>query len=58
MKKKSTKRVRKITKIGGHTYAITLPVEIVRRFRWQEKQRLELVVDEDKEEILVKDYKP
>ena len=57
-RKEKTKRIRKITKVGGSSYAITLPKEIVKKFKWREKQRLELIVDEEKEEILVRDYEP
>jgi len=58
MKRRETKRIRKLTRIGGYSYAITLPMDVVKRFHWQEKQRLELLIDDKKEEILLRDYKP
>ncbi len=57
-RKVKTKRIRKITKVGGLSYAVTLPREIVKKFNWREKQRVELIVNEKMEEILVRDYKP
>jgi bifunctional DNA-binding transcriptional regulator/antitoxin component of YhaV-PrlF toxin-antitoxin module len=53
-----TKKTRKITKVGGYSYAITLPREIVKKFKWREKQKVELIIDESKEEIIVRDYEP
>lgn len=53
-----TKRIRKINRIGGYSYAITLPMDAIKSFKWKEGQRLELEVDFKKERILVKDYKP
>lgn len=53
---RKTKRVRKLTKVGGYSYAITLPREIVKKFHWQEHQKLQLEIDEKKEKILIKDW--
>jgi hypothetical protein len=50
--------IRKLTKIaGGSSYAITLPIEVVRRWGWKDRQRLELFVDERTKSILVRDAK-
>jgi len=54
----SEKNIRKITKIaGGTSYAITLPIDVVRRWGWKEKQKVELEIDEKKKVIKVKDWK-
>ncbi|MES2203444.1 MAG: hypothetical protein V4474_03935 [Patescibacteria group bacterium] len=33
------KQVRKLTKVGGKTYSLALPVEIIRKFKWKERQK-------------------
>jgi bifunctional DNA-binding transcriptional regulator/antitoxin component of YhaV-PrlF toxin-antitoxin module len=50
--------IRKLTKIaGGSSYAITLPIEVVRRWGWKDRQKLELFVDERTKTIHVRDAK-
>jgi len=57
-KKFSEVNIRKITKIaGGSSYAITLPIDVVRRWRWKEKQKVELEIDEKNKTIKIKDWK-
>ncbi len=39
-KKEGEENIRKLAKVGGgHTYSITLPIEAIRKFRWQEGQK-------------------
>ena len=53
---KSTKFVRKLTKIGIHSYAICLPLnEVVKKFHWRERQKLILTVNDRYKTILIKD---
>ena len=42
---------------GGSSYAITLPIEIIRQFRWAKKQKLQLVIAPRRKTILLKDWK-
>ena len=43
--------IRKITKLsGGKSYGITLPIQAMRKFRWKERQKLELEIDEKKKD--------
>ncbi len=50
--------VRVLFKIGGgRSYALTLPVDVIRAFRWQEKQKLQLTVDEKRKRIIIKDWR-
>ncbi len=57
-RKLEERNIRKITKIsGGSSYAITLPIDVIRRWRWKEKQKVELNIDEKKKEITIKDWK-
>lgn len=62
--KKSTKKgklpanVRSLTKVsGGASYAVTLPREIIRAFKWKERQKLTLEVDTKKKTITIQDWK-
>ena len=50
--------IRKVTKIGKNSYAITLPVAIMRKFNWREKQKLRLEVNEKSKTIIIRDWKP
>ena len=50
--------IRKITKLsGGKSYGITLPIRVMRKFRWKERQKLELEIDEKRKRIIIKDWK-
>lgn len=42
MEKKTTedKSVRKLTKVGGKSIGLTLPIELVRELGWREKQKV------------------
>ena len=52
------RNVRTLFKIaGGKSYAITLPIEVVRAWGWRERQKLQLTVDEKKKRIIVQDWK-
>ena len=51
------KNIRKITKVaGGSSYAITLPIEVIRRWGWKERQKVQLAIDEKKKVIKIKDW--
>lgn len=50
------RNIRKLTKIGTGSYGITLPIQVIRDFKWRERQKLELVVDKKKKEIKIKDW--
>lgn len=52
------KNVRSLSKTSkGRSYAITLPVDVVRRWRWKNRQKLQLTIDEKKKRIVVEDWK-
>ncbi len=57
-RRKSEERdVRSLFKLaGGKSYAITIPIEIVREWGWRERQKLKLTVDEKKKRIIVEDW--
>ncbi len=39
-KKTTDKSVRKLTKLGGKSIGLTLPIKFVRELGWQEKQKV------------------
>ena len=49
------RHVRKITKVGGKSYAVTLPIHIIRQLGWRERQKV--VVLFDGKEVRVRDWK-
>ena len=55
VRKQEEKNIRKITKVGGTSLAVTLPVEMTRELGWKEKQKV--VVKRIKGGLLVKDWK-
>jgi bifunctional DNA-binding transcriptional regulator/antitoxin component of YhaV-PrlF toxin-antitoxin module len=50
------KFIRKIRKVSTHSYAITLPKNLIKTWRWKERQKLELIIKGRKKEILIKDW--
>ena len=49
------RNTRKITKIGGKSYAVTLPIEIIRELNWKERQKV--VVKKQGSKIIITDWK-
>ena len=49
------KEVRKLTKLGGKSIGLTLPIELVRELGWREKQKV--VVKKVKGGFTVRDYR-
>ena len=50
----SEKNIRKLTKLGGKSLAVTLPIDFVRKLKWREKQKV--VVSLRGKTILIKDW--
>ena len=51
------RNIRSISKTSnGKSYSITLPIEVIRRFRWQNRQKLRLTIDDKKKRIIIKDW--
>ncbi len=54
----SERNIRKLSRVGsGKTYSITLPIEGIRNFKWKEKQKLIVEVDEKKKQFVIRDWK-
>lgn len=49
------KSVRKLTKLGGKSIGLTLPIGLVRELGWREKQRV--IVKKVKGGFTVRDYR-
>lgn len=41
---------------GGRSYTVSLPIEVIRAFRWERRQKLELSVDAKKKRIIISDW--
>jgi antitoxin component of MazEF toxin-antitoxin module len=47
--------IRKLTKVGKQSIAVTIPIEIVRELKWREKQKV--TVKRVRGGVLIKDWK-
>ncbi len=51
------RNIRSLTKVArGTSYAVTLPIEYVRKLKWRGKQKLEVKLYQDR--IIIRDWKP
>ncbi|MBT7431764.1 hypothetical protein HN784_02905 [bacterium] len=55
MRKLEDQDIRKLTKVGKHSIAVTIPIEIVRELKWREKQKV--TVKRVRGGVLIKDWK-
>ena len=55
VRKQEERNIRKITRVGKTSLAVTLPVEIVRALGWREKQKV--IVKKVRGGMLIKDWK-
>jgi len=55
VRKQEEKNIRKITRVGKTSLAVTLPVEMTRELKWREKQRV--VVKRIKGGLVIKDFR-
>ena len=54
-KKLEDRNTRKLSKNSNGSYALTLPIEIVRELRWRDKQKL--TVRKSGNKIIIEDWK-
>jgi hypothetical protein len=48
--------IRSLTKVAsGSSYAVTLPIEFIRKLKWKSKQKLEEKIYQDR--IIISDWK-
>ncbi len=55
-RKLSERNVRKLMKIGGGSYVLTLPIEYIRELGWQESQKVVVDLDKKNKKIVIKDW--
>ena len=49
--------IRSLIKVsGGTSYAVTIPIEYIRKLKWRSKQKLEVKLINDR--IVITDWKP
>jgi len=48
-------RTHKLTKVGGKSYVVTIPIEFVRHLKWKERQKLNITLDGEK--LIIEDWK-
>jgi antitoxin component of MazEF toxin-antitoxin module len=53
-RKLKDKNIRKLTKVGGATLYVTIPVEMVKQLNWKERQKVVLSLKNKK--ITVQDW--
>lgn len=54
-RKLEDRNIRKLTRTGG-SYTVSLPIEVIREFRWKERQKLELTINKRNKVIKIKDW--
>lgn len=54
-RKTENENIRKLTKIGDKSIGLTLPVEMLRKLKWKEKQKV--VVKMKGKSLITKDWK-
>lgn len=42
---------------GGSSYGVTLPLQAIRTFRWQARQKLRITVDKKNKRLIIEDWK-
>lgn len=55
VRKQSEQNIRKLTKLGKKSLAVTLPVEAVKKLGWREKQKVKVSIKG--KSIIVRDWK-
>ncbi len=49
------KNIRKITRVGRASFCVTIPVEIIKRLKWKERQKV--IVNKVGKKIIIEDWK-
>ena len=56
-KKSNAENIRKITRIGRYSYAVSIPISVIREWKWKERQKVVLEIDGKKKVIKIKDWR-
>ena len=54
-RKLSERNIRKLTKVGGKSITVTIPIEFIQKLAWKEKQKV--IVNLKGNKIIIKDWK-
>ncbi len=54
-KKQKDKNIRKLTRVGKGSISVTIPVEMIEKLKWKERQKV--VLDLKGSKITIKDWK-
>ena len=54
-RKMEKRNTRKLTKLGRHSYGVTVPIEFIRKLGWKERQKV--VVNLRGKKITIEDWK-
>ena len=55
MRKLSESNIRKITKVGRWSFSVTIPIDLVRKLGWREKQKV--VISKKGSTLVIRDWK-
>ena len=56
-RKREDENIRSLIRMSnGKSYALTLPIAVVREFGWEKRQKLELTVDAKRRRITISDW--
>ena len=55
MRKLEDRDTRSLTKVAGHSFGLTLPIELIRKLGWRPRQKLRVTSKGKK--LIVKDWK-
>jgi len=47
---------RKLQRVSTHSYVLNIPKEVIDQFGWKEKQKIQLIVEDGKPELTVRDW--
>ncbi len=56
-RKLEKRNIRSLRKTKRGSYMISLPIEVIRGFKWRQKQRLHIKVDKKKKRLIIEDLK-
>jgi len=56
-RKINDRNIRSLTKISnGKSYSITLPIGVIREWKWKNRQKLQLKIDRRRKRIIIEDW--
>jgi hypothetical protein len=56
-RKREDENIRSLIRMSnGKSYALTLPIAVIREFGWEKRQKLELTIDPKRRRITISDW--